>query len=39
VSVVEGKPVHRCGRMAYPGSMIAFVKRRKEFLSRREKGL
>lgn len=35
----EGQPAHRCGRMAYPGSMIAFVKRRKEFLSLREKGL
>ena len=31
----EGKTAHRCGRMACPGSMIAFVKRRKEFLSLR----
>ena len=31
----EGKPAHRCGRMACPGSMIAFVKGRTEFLSLR----
>lgn len=31
----EGKPAHRCGRMACPGSMIPFVKGRTEFLSLR----
>ena len=31
----EGKPAHRCGRMACSGSMIAFVKGRTEFLSLR----
>jgi hypothetical protein len=39
VSIIEGKPVHRCGRRAYPGSMIAFVERKKAFLSWREKSL
>lgn len=39
LSVVEEYLPTAVGEMACTGSMIAFVKRKKEFLSLREKGL